>query len=160
MDDILKMIALLISKGLYVSRGSVWYAVTTFGDYGKLSGQKIDELRSSDSAPGKQHPADFALWKGVKPGEPSWDSPWGPGRPGWHIECSAMIKCCIGEQIDIHGGGIDLVFPHHENEIAQSEGANGKALRTLLDAQRHADNGRWTEKWASLLEMSSTYVMH
>lgn len=127
MDDIIIMITELIAKGhAYVSEGSVWYAVSTFSEYGKLSGQKVDELRSADSAAGKQHPADFALWKAVKPGEPSWDSPWGPGRPGWHIECSAMAKCCLGEEIDIHGGGLDLVFPHHENEIAQSEGANGK----------------------------------
>ena len=127
MDDILKMIALLISKGhAYVSEGSVWYAVTTFSDYGKLSGQKIDELRSSDSAPGKQHPADFALWKGVKPGEPSWDSPWGPGRPGWHIECSAMIKCCIGEQLTSTGVASIWSSPIMRMRLHNPEGANGK----------------------------------
>ncbi len=121
------MIATLVEGGrAYVNQGSVWFDVTSFDEYGKLSGQKIDELRSPDEVPGKRHPADFALWKAVKPGEPSWDSPWGPGRPGWHIECSAMACGELGETIDIHGGGLDLVFPHHENEVAQSEAANGK----------------------------------
>ena len=104
----------------------MWFEVKTFDEYGKLSGQKVDELRSADSADGKRNPADFALWKAVKPGEPSWESPWGPGRPGWHIECSAMAMCCLGNPVDIHGGGLDLIFPHHENEIAQSEAATGE----------------------------------
>ena len=124
-DAIQTMIATLIEKGkAYENEGSVWYSVPDFSDYGKLSGQKVDELRSADEVPGKRHPADFALWKAVKPGEPDWPSPWGPGRPGWHIECSAMCCSELGQTIDIHGGGLDLVFPHHENEIAQSEGAN------------------------------------
>ena len=86
----------------------------------------------------KEHPMDFAIWKAAKPGEPAWDSPWGKGRPGWHIECSAMNLAILGEQIDIHGGGNDLIFPHHENEIAQSECLHRQAVRALLDAQRHA----------------------
>lgn len=124
-DDILAMIGRLVEAGnAYESQGSVWFDVTSFPDYGKLSGQKVDELRSPDEVAGKKHPADFALWKAVKPGEPAWESPWGNGRPGWHIECSAMSKGELGGTLDIHGGGLDLVFPHHENEIAQSEAAN------------------------------------
>jgi cysteinyl-tRNA synthetase len=119
------MIAELVEKGsAYVADGTVWFQVENFKDYGKLSGQKVDELRSPDTVAGKRAPADFALWKAVKDGEPSWESPWGPGRPGWHIECSAMAMHCIGKTVDIHGGGLDLVFPHHENEIAQSECAH------------------------------------
>ena len=126
-QDIIDMIQTLVNKGhAYAAEGSVWFNVPSFKVYGGLSGQKVDALQSADSVAGKAHPADFALWKAVKPGEPSWESPWGPGRPGWHIECSAMSKCCLGEEIDIHGGGLDLVFPHHENEIAQSEAASGK----------------------------------
>ena len=126
-QDIIDMIQNLIEKGhAYESEGSVWFNVPSFKAYGGLSGQKVDALQSADTVAGKQHPADFALWKAVKPGEPFWDSPFGPGRPGWHIECSAMSKCCLGEEIDIHGGGLDLVFPHHENEIAQSEASSGK----------------------------------
>ncbi len=121
MDDIQGMIASLIEKGnAYQNEGSVWFDVGSFSEYGSLSGQKVDELRSADEASGKRSPADFALWKAVKPGEPAWPSPWGEGRPGWHIECSAMAKATLGDTIDIHGGGLDLVFPHHENEVAQS----------------------------------------
>jgi cysteinyl-tRNA synthetase len=126
-QDIIDMIQILIDKGhAYVNQGSVWFSVPSYKEYGQLSGQKVDELRSADAGAGKTHSADFALWKAVKPGEPSWESPFGPGRPGWHIECSAMSKTCLGEQIDIHGGGLDLVFPHHENEVAQSECSSGK----------------------------------
>jgi len=126
MDTILALIQSLIDRGhAYQADGSVWFAVRTYSDYGHLSGQQVDELRSTDTVSGKNDPADFALWKAVKPDEPSWDSPWGPGRPGWHIECSAMAKSCLGDTIDIHGGGIDLVFPHHENETAQSVCGNG-----------------------------------
>jgi len=125
-EDIQRMIGALIEKGhAYPDNGSVLYAVDSFDGYGKLSGQKPDELRSADEVSGKRHPGDFALWKAVKPGEPSWESPWGPGRPGWHIECSAMSCSAIGDTLDIHGGGLDLVFPHHENEIAQSEASTG-----------------------------------
>lgn len=130
-DDILKMIARLIEKGFAytASNGDVYYRVTSFANYGKLSGKKLDELLSGariavDEA--KDDPRDFALWKAVKDDSVSWPSPWGKGRPGWHIECSAMSTCCLGDTFDIHGGGPDLVFPHHENEIAQSEAATGK----------------------------------
>ncbi|MCU0523927.1 MAG: cysteine--tRNA ligase [Elainella sp. Prado103] len=121
----------------YPSGGDVYYRVQRFPSYGKLSGRQLDQMQAGASgrveAEGgegakKQHPFDFALWKAAKPGEPAWDSPWGAGRPGWHIECSAMIRSRLGETIDIHTGGGDLVFPHHENEIAQSEGATGKPL--------------------------------
>lgn len=121
MDEIRSLIQSLIDRGCaYENEGSVWFEVASFPDYGKLSGQKVEELRSADEVPGKRAPADFALWKAVKPGEPAWPSPWGEGRPGWHIECSAMAKAALGNTIDIHGGGLDLCFPHHENEIAQS----------------------------------------
>ncbi len=124
-DAIVGMIAGLVEKGhAYAAEGSVWFSVESDPAYGKLSGQKVDELRSADPESGKRHPADFALWKASKPGEPAWESEWGPGRPGWHIECSTMARDCLGETIDIHGGGLDLVFPHHENEVAQSETAH------------------------------------
>ena len=115
------------------------YAVRRFPGYGKLSGKSLDELRAGervdvDSA--KEDPLDFVLWKRAKPGEPTWPSPWGEGRPGWHIECSAMGCALLGEQFDIHGGGMDLQFPHHENEIAQSRGRDRQAVRQVLDAQR------------------------
>ncbi len=125
--DIIALIETLIAKGhAYPADGSVWFDVRTFPEYGKLSGQKLDELRSGDADSGKRDPADFALWKAEKPGEPAWDSPWGRGRPGWHIECSAMSFARLGPTLDIHGGGLDLVFPHHENEVAQSECAHGQ----------------------------------
>ncbi|MBP9041677.1 MAG: cysteine--tRNA ligase [Anaerolineaceae bacterium] len=130
MDQILKMIQGLVDKGFaYVVDGDVYFRVQKVKDYGKLSGRKIEDMRSGfriDVDERKNDPMDFALWKSAKPGEPSWDSPWGKGRPGWHIECSAMNLNHLGEQIDIHGGGNDLVFPHHENEIAQSESFTGK----------------------------------
>ncbi len=128
--EIIAMVQTLIAKQhAYVgSNGDVYYAVNSFAGYGKLSGKQVDELRvgarvAADEA--KQDALDFVLWKMAKPGEPSWDSPWGAGRPGWHIECSAMSTHCLGNEFDIHGGGMDLKFPHHENEIAQSEGAHG-----------------------------------
>ena len=126
LDAIHGLIARLIEgEHAYVQDGTVWFSVKSSPDYGKLSGQKVDELRSADDAEGKRDGADFALWKAAKPGEPCWPSPWGEGRPGWHIECSAMCHATLGDTIDIHGGGLDLVFPHHENEIAQSECGNG-----------------------------------
>ncbi|MDD3643186.1 MAG: class I tRNA ligase family protein, partial [Candidatus Krumholzibacteria bacterium] len=106
-----------------------YYRVRRVGEYGKLSGRRVDDLRSGarvDMGEAKEDPLDFTLWKGAKEGEPAWDSPWGPGRPGWHIECSAMSMKYLGETLDMHGGGMDLVFPHHENEIAQSEAATGR----------------------------------
>lgn len=125
------MIQTLVDKGYAYApgNGDVYYRVGKFVGYGKLSRKKIEDLRIGariEVGEAKQDPLDFVLWKGVKPGEPSWESPWGPGRPGWHIECSVMSTCCLGESFDIHGGGSDLEFPHHENEIAQSEAATGK----------------------------------
>lgn len=126
-DSIVKLIESIVERGhAYAADGNVWFAVDTFTNYGHLSGQRVEELRSADPDAGKRNAADFALWKAVKPGEPAWDSPWGPGRPGWHIECSAMAGTELGATIDIHGGGLDLVFPHHENEVAQSEAAHGE----------------------------------
>ncbi|HEX5776743.1 MAG TPA: cysteine--tRNA ligase [Caulobacteraceae bacterium] len=122
-------IAALIERGAaYAADGHVLFDTQSFGDYGKLSGRPLDEMIAGarvEVAPYKRHPADFVLWKPSKPGEPVWESPWGPGRPGWHIECSAMIESELGLPIDIHGGGIDLVFPHHENELAQGVCAHG-----------------------------------
>ena len=121
---------LMEKKKAYQAGGDVNFAVEEFKDYGKLSGRKTDEMKEGtriEVDPNKKSPLDFALWKHAKPNEDlSWDSPWGKGRPGWHIECSAMVKGLFGNQIDIHGGGLDLMFPHHENEIAQSEGASGE----------------------------------
>jgi len=128
---IIEVIGGLIDKDFaYPSNGDVYFRVTKDPNYGKLSHRSIDSMRAGARVePGveKEHPMDFALWKGAKPGEPAWESPWGPGRPGWHIECSAMSLRYLGESIDIHGGGQDLVFPHHENEIAQSEAFTGVA---------------------------------
>jgi len=129
-QEIQEFIVKLIEKGFaYVSEGNVYYDVSKFSGYGKLSGKNLDELRVGarvEPDETKRNPVDFALWKAAKPGEPWWESPWGRGRPGWHIECSAMSMHYLGETFDIHGGGADLIFPHHENEIAQSEGVTGK----------------------------------
>ena len=129
-DAILSIIEKLVEKGFaYAANGDVYFRAKKFNDYGKLSHQPLEDLEAGariDIAEHKENPMDFALWKGAKPGEPAWPSPWGDGRPGWHIECSAMSQRYIGETIDIHCGGQDLVFPHHENEIAQSEAASGK----------------------------------
>jgi len=130
MDQIIKMIETLVEKGYAYAgdNGDVYYDVSRFETYGQLSGKRTEDLRAGervgvDSA--KDDPLDFVLWKSAKPDEPSWESPWGNGRPGWHIECSAMSTDCLGNHFDIHGGGLDLQFPHHENEIAQSEAATG-----------------------------------
>ena len=133
-DAIIQMIDLiqvLIDKGMayQADNGDIFYAVEQFKTYGELAHQDLEKLRSGSRVAvelSKKDPLDFVLWKQAKPGEPSWDSPWGKGRPGWHIECSAMSMAALGEQFDIHGGGLDLVFPHHQNEIAQSEGATAK----------------------------------
>ena len=127
MPRIIELIGTLVDAGLaYPSGGDVYYRVGRFPGYGRLSGRRPDELEPQEPGPGKESPLDFALWKGRKPEEDTWwDSPWGPGRPGWHIECSAMSEATLGLGFEIHGGGIDLIFPHHENEIAQSEGAHG-----------------------------------
>ncbi|MEO2058167.1 MAG: cysteine--tRNA ligase [Thermoleophilia bacterium] len=127
MDEIVALIADLVERGLaYEAGGDVYFRVRGFADYGCLSGRRLDDMPDTDPGDLKDDPLDFALWKGLKEGEDAWwDSPWGPGRPGWHIECSAMAEKELGMGFSVHGGGIDLVFPHHENEIAQSEGAHG-----------------------------------
>jgi len=136
--EIIDLIKTLIEQEYaYTASGDVYYAVERFPTYGKLSGRKLDQMEAGasgrvDEEEGrKRHPFDFALWKAAKPGEPEWESPWGMGRPGWHIECSAMVKKLLGDRIDIHTGGEDLVFPHHENEIAQSEAATTKPLANV-----------------------------
>ena len=130
-QDIIDLVETLVEKGhaYPASNGDVYFSVRSWPGYGKLSGQNIDDLENGarvDPTEEKRDPLDFALWKGQKPGEPAWPSPWGMGRPGWHIECSAMSMAILGQSFDIHGGGQDLIFPHHENEIAQSEAATGK----------------------------------
>ncbi len=130
MPHIVRLISGLVDRGsAYEAEGSVYFRVREDDDYGKLSHRTVDEMLQGtrfDPEPGKEDPSDFALWKASKPGEPAWESPWGMGRPGWHIECSAMAMHHLAETIDIHGGGLDLVFPHHENEIAQSETFSGR----------------------------------
>lgn len=130
-NNIIKMIKSLIEKQhAYVGpNGDVYYSVESFDNYGQLSGRQLDDMNAGERVEvdvNKRNPFDFVLWKSAKPNEPSWTSPWGEGRPGWHIECSAMATCCLGNHFDIHGGGMDLQFPHHENEIAQSEAATGE----------------------------------
>ncbi len=136
MQEIIEMIKALVDKGYAYAadNGDVYYDVSKFESYGQLSGKHIEDLRSGERVAvdeAKDDPLDFVLWKAAKPEEPSWDSPWGPGRPGWHIECSAMSTCCLGNHFDIHGGGMDLQFPHHENEIAQSEAATGEKFANV-----------------------------
>ncbi|MCP5105766.1 MAG: cysteine--tRNA ligase [bacterium] len=128
-DDIIAFIQKLIDNGsAYVNNNEVLFDVMNFKDYGKLSRQKIDQLVSTEETPNKKNPLDFSLWKPAKEGEPSWESPWGAGRPGWHIECSVLANTYLGKTLDIHGGGLDLVFPHHENEVAQSEACSGQTF--------------------------------
>ncbi len=133
-NSIVEAVADLVEKGYaYPLNGDVYYRVNKFPGYGKLSGRKIEDMEAGfriEVDDRKDHPMDFALWKAAKPNEPSWPSPWGNGRPGWHIECSVMCQSHLGDQIDIHGGGNDLIFPHHENEIAQSEALHGKKFAT------------------------------
>ncbi|MGD9765439.1 MAG: cysteine--tRNA ligase [Candidatus Binatia bacterium] len=130
--EMIALIRALEAKGLaYAADGDVYFAVDRYASYGQLSGRKLDDMLAGariEVGDRKRHPMDFALWKASKPGEPAWESPWGAGRPGWHIECSAMASKYLGQPFDIHGGGNDLIFPHHENEIAQSEGATGSEL--------------------------------
>lgn len=130
-DEMLEIIGDLVKKGhAYPLDGDVYFEVQNDEDYGKLSGRNIDDIMSGtriETVDKKRHPGDFALWKSSKEGEPAWESPWGPGRPGWHIECSAMSRKHLGDTFDIHGGGLDLMFPHHENELAQSECCTGKS---------------------------------
>lgn len=130
MEEIIEVVQRLVDKGFaYVIEGDVYYAVEKFSGYGKLSGRSLEDMKAGarvDIDERKRHPMDFALWKSAKPGEPAWESPWGPGRPGWHIECSAMSLKYLGNSFDFHGGGSDLIFPHHENEVAQSEAYTGE----------------------------------
>jgi len=152
-DNIIAMNQSLIDRGhAYAVNGSVYFAVESFPDYGKLSGKRLNDLIAGERVaidPEKKSPADFALWKAAKPGECFWDSPWGAGRPGWHIECSVMSHHHLGCDFDIHGGGIDLIFPHHENEIAQSECATGKAFARYWLHNGHLTFG--TEKMSKSL---------
>ena len=136
MDQIIAMIKVLEQKGFAyaAANGDVYYSVSKFAHYGQLSGRQLQDLRAGervDVDEAKVDALDFVLWKSAKPGEPSWESPWGSGRPGWHIECSAMSTQCLGDHFDIHGGGLDLQFPHHENEIAQSEAATGRKFANV-----------------------------
>ena len=140
-SEIINLIEKLIEKGIaYDIDGDVFYSVKDFPEYGKLSGKKIDDLRSGarvEIDQRKRNPLDFSLWKAAKQGEPSWDSPWGKGRPGWHIECSVMAMKYLGESIDIHAGGSDLIFPHHENEIAQTRGSSNSKLANYFVHNNH-----------------------
>src|SRR5262249_1032189 len=133
MPEIIQFVEALVEQRIaYESDGDVYFDVGKDAEYGKLSNRSIESVQGDGGSTGerKRHVADFPLWKSAKPGEPSWESPWGNGRPGWHIECSAMGKKLLGETFDIHGGGLDLVFPHHENEIAQSESSHHKPMVT------------------------------
>ncbi|MFA5801514.1 MAG: cysteine--tRNA ligase [Thermoleophilia bacterium] len=144
-DEIIELCVRLVEAGFaYETGGSVYYRVCEFPNYGKLSGQKTDQMKHCELArdgEAKESPLDFAIWKMAKPGEPSWKSPWGQGRPGWHIECTAMSMKYLGENFDIHGGGRDLIFPHHENEVAQAEAVTGRAF-----ARYWMHNGMITRK--------------
>ena len=150
--QMIRLIATLVDKGYaYVSDGSVFFSIARDEDYGRLSGFDLEQARRGERVAsdeyGKEDVRDFVLWKAVKPGEPSWDSPWGPGRPGWHIECSAMSMELLGETFDLHCGGVDLIFPHHENEIAQSESATGKPfVRTWLHSEHLLVDGQKMSK--------------
>ena len=154
--DIVSLCQTLIARGhAYAGEGSVYFAVRSDDDYGKLSGRKVEQQESGTrdvESAGKRDPADFALWKAAKPGEPSWPSPWGDGRPGWHVECSAMAMKLLGDTVDIHGGGMDLMFPHHENELAQSESATGKPFARvwmhngLTRLKTKAASGEWRDE--------------
>lgn len=155
MKDIIDMVKTLIEKGhAYVLGGDVYYDISTFKDYGKLSGRKIEDMLAGariEVNDEKRNPGDFALWKAAKPGEPFWESPWGKGRPGWHIECSVMATKYLGDTIDIHGGGHDLTFPHHENEIAQSEAKTGKTFANYWMHNGFVTIGETAEKMSKSL---------
>ncbi|HEX4964348.1 MAG TPA: cysteine--tRNA ligase [Thermoanaerobaculia bacterium] len=150
--QMIQLIETLVAKGYaYESDGSVFFSIGKDEDYGRLSGFDLDQARRGERVAsdeyGKEDVRDFVLWKAVKPGEPSWDSPWGPGRPGWHVECSAMSMELLGETFDLHCGGVDLIFPHHENEIAQSESATGKPfVRTWLHSEHLLVDGQKMSK--------------
>ena len=156
-DDIIKTVQCLIDNGYgYVVDGDVFYSVEKFKYYGQLSGRNIEDMMAGarvDVDDRKHNPMDFALWKSAKPGEPAWESPWGPGRPGWHIECSTMSMKYLGETFDFHGGGSDLIFPHHENEIAQSEACNGKEFSHywMHNAFLNIDNRKMSKSLGNFL---------
>ncbi|MBI2086155.1 cysteine--tRNA ligase [Candidatus Daviesbacteria bacterium] len=157
--EMIDFINILLSKGVaYVtSSNNIYFRVNKFMDYGKLSNQKVEKLFEGvrkDTEPDKEDAKDFALWKASKPGEPFWNSPWGKGRPGWHLECSVMSKRYLGETFDIHGRGMDLIFPHHENEIAQSESAHGKAF-----AKFWVHNGLMTLNGEKMSKSTKNYVL-
>ncbi|HSJ85244.1 MAG TPA: cysteine--tRNA ligase [Acidimicrobiia bacterium] len=164
--EIIELIQTLVDRGLaYPSDGDVYFSVRVKEDYGKLSGRNPDELRSGyriEVGESKNDPLDFALWKGAKPGEPWWDSPWGPGRPGWHIECSAMATKYLDEGFDIHGGGSDLIFPHHENEIAQSEGASGTTFARywLHNGMVNLGGEKMAKSTGHLVDLASITAKH
>jgi cysteinyl-tRNA synthetase len=156
MNEIVELCQVLIAGGFaYAAEGNVWFDVAKDNDYGKLSNRSVAEQENGSrtlEGQGKRNPADFALWKSAKPGEPAWNSPWGSGRPGWHIECSAMSMKYLGETFDIHGGGMDLLFPHHENELAQSESATGKPFARywlhngLTRIKTKLSSGEWADE--------------
>ncbi len=168
-DGMIEMIQVLIDKGYaYEVNGTVYYRVKRFKRYGELSGKNLDDLISGNRAllvtgeDEKENPGDFVLWKPKKEGEPYWESPWGQGRPGWHIECSVMSKKYLGEQIDIHGGGEDLIFPHHENEIAQSEAVSGKpfARYWMHNAFLNIDNKKMSKSLGNSLKVRDIAARH
>ena len=160
--EMIEMIAELIANGsAYELDGDVYFRVRTFDGYGKLSGRKVDELRAGARVAAderKEDPVDFALWKAAKPGEPSWASPWGPGRPGWHIECSAMAGKYLGSGFDVHTGGADLIFPHHENEIAQYEAAKGEpfARHWLHNGMLNLDGEKMSKSVGNVISLTKT----
>jgi cysteinyl-tRNA synthetase len=164
--EMIELIQVLIDRGLaYPSEADVYFSVRADESYGKLSGRNPDELRSGyriEVGESKHDPLDFALWKGTKPGEPWWDSPWGAGRPGWHIECSAMATKYLSEDFDIHGGGSDLIFPHHENEIAQSEGASGTTFARywLHNGMVNLGGEKMAKSTGHLVDLASITAMH
>jgi len=166
-DDMLALIANLMARGSAYQgeSGDVYFDVTSFPDYGRLSGKRLDELRAGarvEVEPDKRHPGDFVLWKRARPGELQWVSPWGAGRPGWHIECSAMSMRCLGEHFDIHGGGLDLQFPHHENEIAQSEAATGKPFANVWMHNGHVriDEEKMSKSMGNFLTVREVLQRH
>lgn len=166
MTEIIEFIKQLIEKGLaYESGGDVYFRTRQFSEYGKLSQQKVDELLEGvriEVGEKKESPLDFALWKSSKPSEIFWESPWGAGRPGWHIECSAMIKKYLGDTIDIHGGGLDLSFPHHENEIAQTEGLTEKPLAKywMHNAMLNINNQKMSKSVGNFVRINDVLSIH
>jgi cysteinyl-tRNA synthetase len=164
--EILRLIEGLIAKGFaYPSGGDVYFDVNRDEDYGKLCNRDPEQLEAGariEVSDRKRNPGDFALWKGAKPGEPSWESPWGPGRPGWHIECSAMSMQILGETLDIHGGGLDLQFPHHENELAQSESYTGKpfARYWMHNGLMKTDNAKMSKSKGNEIVVTSLLKRH